>query len=36
MLTDPYDDGTDGSLGPPMSRGLPENEDGPWTPEVGG
>jgi len=34
MFTGRYDDGTDHSMGPPISRGLPENEDGPWTPEL--
>jgi hypothetical protein len=33
MLTTPYDDGTDGSLGPPMSRSLPEDPEGPWKPK---
>jgi hypothetical protein len=36
MFTGAYDDGTDYSMGPPISRGLREDEDGPWTPEVGG
>ncbi len=34
MLTDPYDDGTDGSYGPPMSRSLAEDPDAPWKPEL--
>ena len=33
MLTDPYGDGTDGSLGPPISRSLPEDPKLPWKPE---
>lgn len=34
MLTTPYDDGTDASYGPPISRGLPEDTDAPWRPEL--
>ena len=34
MLTDPYEDGSDGSLGPPISRSLPEDPDAPWKPEL--
>ncbi len=32
MLTDPYEDGTDPSYGPPASRSLPEDPELPWTP----
>jgi len=32
MLTEPYEDGTDPSYGPPVSRSLPEDPDGPWSP----
>jgi len=34
MFTGSYDDGTDHSMGPPISRGLPEDPNGPWRPEL--
>ncbi len=34
MLTKPFDDGSDPSYGPPVSRSLPENPRLPWRPEV--
>ena len=34
MLTDPFADGSDPSLGPPISRSLPEDPDAPWKPEL--
>jgi len=33
MFTGSYEDGTDHSMGPPISRGLPEEPDGSWKPE---
>jgi len=31
-LTKPFEDGSDPSMGPPISRSLPENSDSPWKP----
>jgi len=31
-LTKPFEDGSDPSMGPPVSRGLPENPNYPWKP----
>jgi len=32
MLTDSFEDGSDPSYGPPVSRSLPEDPGLPWTP----
>ncbi|TVS05771.1 MAG: hypothetical protein EA413_06490 [Cyanobium sp. PLM2.Bin73] len=32
-LTEPFDDGSDPSMGPPISRSLPEDPQLPWTPQ---
>jgi hypothetical protein len=33
MLTKPFEDGSDPSMGPPISRSLPEDPQLPWTPQ---
>jgi predicted secreted hydrolase len=33
MLTEPFEDGTDPSMGPPASRSLPDDPDAPWSPQ---
>lgn len=34
MLTNPFEDGSDPSMGPPISRGLPDKPGDPWSPKV--
>lgn len=33
MLTEPFEDGSDPSMGPPISRSLPEKPNDPWKPK---
>ncbi len=33
MLTEPFEDGSDPSMGPPISRPLPNNPSDPWSPQ---
>lgn len=34
MLTEPFPDGNDPSMGPAISRGLPAKPGEPWSPQV--